>query len=391
MRTVKEIDWRGKIAVVRADFNVPMANGQITDDSRLRAALQTLRHILQGGGGAVCLSHLGRPKAGTFTNELSLSPVAIRLSELLAMPVAFQSAMPTTKPAPGEVWVLENTRFNIGEKENSPNLAAVYAALGDVFVMDAFATAHRKESSTCQLAYMADDTCAGLLLQQETAALTLAMQNPARPMTVIVGGGKVSTKLALLERMMPLCDRLIIGGGIANTLFSGIGAPIGASLAEPAMGATMCELRENYRDKLTFPGDLIIGTEISPNAKTRMIPMEQLLQLGAEERILDIGEESRRRYANIIRHSRTIVWSGPMGVFEYAPFAAGTRAVAEAIAQSSAYSLAGGGDTLAAIARFNVGAQISYLSTGGGAFLAFLGGATLPALHALEEIAKAAK
>ncbi|MGI9297594.1 MAG: phosphoglycerate kinase [Gammaproteobacteria bacterium] len=385
LRTAADIDWRGKIAVWRADFNTPLAaGGEIADDLRIRASLPTARHILREGGGIVCLSHLGRPREGVFDSALSLRPAAARLSELLKTPVQFQPRIPKTKPRAGEVWMSENVRFNRGEKECAPALAAEYAATGDVFVMDAFATAHRRECSTCALAAATGDGCAGLLLAREIAALSRAMDDPARPFLAIVGGAKVSTKLPALRKLLAMCDRLIAGGGVANTFMAADGMPVGASLTEEKMYAEARELLKMYRDKIILPPDVVVAAELSDSARARTIKTSDLSEIGDAERILDVGERTQSLYAENIARARTVVWSGPAGAFEYAPFAAGTRAVARAVGESAAYSLAGGGDTLAAAARF-CPAGISYLSTGGGAFLEFLGGATLPALHSLRE------
>lgn len=382
------MDWRGKIAVLRSDLNTPMKEGDITDDTRIRESAPTIQHILQNGGGVVCLSHLGRPRAGRFEEELSLRPVAKRLSEILKTPVKFCADIPETGPEPGEVWMLENVRFNEGEKHSAPGLAFRYAELGDVFVMDAFATAHRRECSTCQIAYAADASCTGLLMEKEIAALSRVMDNPTRPFTAIVGGAKISTKLTALEHLSDQCDYLIPGGGIANTILAAIGAPVGGSLAEHSMKLRAREVREKFRGRLGMACDLIVSDEISATAKTRLIQIEDLpdTPLNENERILDAGKDSRKMFAEIIAKSRTIIWSGPVGAFEYPPFAEGTRTIARAIANNTdAYSVAGGGDTLAAAKMFEVSDKISYLSTGGGAFLEFVSGTPLPALQALKE------
>ncbi len=384
LRGVEEINWQGKIALLRADFNVPMQQGQVADDSRLRASVPTIHHVLQNGGSVVCLSHLGRPRAGVYDATLSLSPVAIRLSEILNLPVLFKQEMPSTKPSSGEVWVLENTRFHVGEKENEHLLASNYATLGDVFVLDAFATAHRAESSTCALADAADDACAGLLLQKELAALNCAMIDPARPLAAIVGGAKISTKFDVLSRMLSLADYLIVGGGIANTFLAAQGFSIGGSLAELPMLAKAKQFLDECGDKIILPLDVVVAEEISETAKTRTLSLAELNDINNNERILDVGKKTQERYATLLGECQTIIWNGPAGMFEYAPFAEGTRALAAAIADSAAYSLAGGGDTLAAVNKFNVAEKISYLSTGGGAFLELLSGGEMPALQALQ-------
>ena len=383
-RTAADIDWRRKSAILRADFNTPMAAGEIADDSRIRASLPTIRHILREGGGIVCLSHLGRPQEGVFDSAFSLRPAAARLSELLKIPVRFCESIPHSPAAAGEVIMPENVRFNPGEKSCDSELAARYAAGGDVFVLDAFATAHRRECSTCEVAAAMPQSCAGFLLADETAALSRVMENPARPFLAIVGGAKVSTKLPVLRNLLPVCDSLIPGGGIANTFLAADGASVAASLTEESMFGEARQLLRDYREKILLPPDVVVAETLSDSAKTRTIAAAALSQMTAAERILDIGERARDNYAGEIARAKTIIWNGPAGAFEFAPFAAGTRAIAIAAAESSAYSLAGGGDTLAAAAQF--GARgISYLSTGGGAFLAFLGGEELPALRALRE------
>lgn len=384
MRAVSDISWRGKIALLRADFNTPLADGKITDDSRIRASVPTARRILESGGGVIFLSHLGRPAEGVFDAALSLRPAAARLSELLGAPVLLQREFPKTKPAAGEMWMLENTRFNIGEKENRAELAAHYAALGDVFVLDAFAAAHRREASVCALAAAAAECCGGDLLAAELNALRHAMRSPLRPLLAVIGGGKISTKLSALQKLLRVCDYMIPGGGVANTFLAAAGANIGASLREDSMFAAAAEMLEEYGNKIIMPADFIIAAEISETAAVRALKTAELPNLGNGEMILDIGEESRAHFAALIAAAKTAVWSGPVGVFEYAPFAAGTRILARAFAESSAYTLAGGGDTLAAAAKFGASGGISYLSTGGGAFLEYLGGAKLPALAALE-------
>ena len=386
MRAVSDFCWRGKTAVWRADFNTPMAGGKIADDSRIRAALPTARHILAEGGGVVCLSHLGRPREGVVDSALSLRPAAERLSELLGIPAAFwRGFSEIKKPAAGEICVLENTRFNIGEKENRAELAAQYAALGDVFVMDAFAAAHRMEASVCALAAAAKERCAGILLAAELGALRHVLDSPARPLAAVVGGAKVSTKLPALKRLLDVCDIVIPGGGIANTFLAAAGKNTGASLREDSMFAEAGEMLKQYGEKIILPEDFIVATEISETAAVRCLNAGELQHINAAEKILDVGEKSRAAFSETLAAAKTIIWNGPSGVFECAPFAGGTRVLAEAVANSPAYSLAGGGDTLSAAAQFGVGEKISYLSTGGGALLEYLGGAKLPALAALEQ------
>ena len=382
-RAITDIEWSGKIALLRADFNVPLHHGVITDDTRIRAALPSILHVLNNGGGVAGMSHLGRPQAGVFDGALSLLPVAVRLSELLNKKVIFQKTLPQHKPMAGEIWLLENTRFNPGEKENDWELAKHYAKLGDVFVMDAFASAHRAEASTCALAHVAAAVCSGCLLDKELTALSRVMKNPPRPLAAVVGGGKVSSKFNLLSGLLPQCDYLIVGGGIANTFLAAQGVNIGASLAESDMLSAARDFLTAHGDKLIFPVDVIVAEAIAETAKTRTLSVTQLSEIKDSERILDVGENTRARHAALLRECRTIIWNGPLGVFECEPFAGGTRALAAAVADAAAYSLAGGGDTLAAVKKFNVSEKISYLSTGGGALLELLAGGELPALQAL--------
>lgn len=384
-RAITDIEWRGKIALLRADFNVPIHNGVIADDARIRASLPSILHVLNNGGGVAGMSHLGRPQAGVFDGALSLLPVAARLGELLNKKVILQKTLPQHKPAAGEVWLLENTRFNSGEKENDSALAKRYAKLGDVFVMDAFASAHRAEASTCALAHAAAAACSGFLLDKELTAVSRVMKNPQRPLAAVVGGGKVSTKFNLLSGLLPRCDYLLVGGGIANTFLAAQGFNIGASPVEPDMLPAARQLLAAHGGKIILPADVIAANTISETAKTCTLPVARLSEIKNSERILDVGENTRTRHAALLRECRTIIWNGPLGVFECAPFAGGTQALAAAIAGADAYSLAGGGDTLAAAKKFNVGEKISYLSTGGGALLELLAGGELPALQALTE------
>ena len=377
-RTLEDVRWANKTALLRADFNVPLQNGECADDSRIRAVLPTIRHILANGGGVLCLSHLGRPQPGTPDPAWSLAPVAKRLHILLGREIKFCRDWPTARPASGEVWLLENTRFNIGEKENAAALAAKYASLGDVFVLDAFAAAHRAEASTCALAAAAAECCAGKLLQQETQALQQALFHPSRPITAIIGGAKVSTKLTVLGKLLTLCDYLIVGGGIANTFLLAQGHPIGRSLAEADLRDKARELLSCHGQKILLPKDVVV----SDSDGVRQLSLAELSAIGSG-RILDVGKKTLHNYERIIMASGTVIWNGPLGLFEESPFDAGTRALANFIVSSSAYSLAGGGDTLAAVSHFGAAAGISYLSTGGGAFLEFLEGAELPALTAL--------
>ena len=385
---LSDYQWQGKIAVLRTDFNVPLDDDNaITDDTRIRASLPTLRWLIQQGAAVVCLSHLGRPKEGEVNPNLSLRPIHQSLLKLLnqsqrpSIPVSFKETFPpqSKKPAAGEIWLMENTRFNDGEKQNSPVLAKRYADLGDIFVMDAFATAHRQEASICAIANIMP-SCGGLLLQSEILALTTALQNPAKPLVIVVGGAKISTKLSTLKRLLPMCDTLIVGGGIANNFIKADSLPIGASLIEPSLIEDAKVLLRQHKTKITAIDDVVV---MDNDGQTRTVSPKDIRPA---ERIFDVGEKTQKRNAAIIANAGTIIWSGPVGVFEKPPFAGGTKSLAQEIAASSAYSLAGGGDTLAAIAKFSIGNipnGISHLSTGGGAFLQFLEGHSLPALQAL--------
>lgn len=388
---LSDYQWQGKIAVLRADFNVPLDDDNaVTDDTRIRASLATLRRLIQQGAAVVCLSHLGRPKEGEVNPNLSLKPIHQALLKLLnqsqqgqpSIPVSFKDTFPpqSEKPAAGEIWLMENTRFNDGEKQNSPALAKRYADLGDIFVMDAFATAHRQEASTCAIANIMP-SCGGLLLQSEILALTTALQNPAKPLVIVVGGAKISTKLSTLKRLLPMCDTLIVGGGIANNFIKADSLHIGASLIEPSLIEEAKALLHQHKTKIAAIDDVIV---MDNGDQTRTVSPKDIKPA---ERIFDVGEKTQKRNAAIIANAGTIIWSGPVGVFEKPPFAGGTKSLVQAIAASSAYSLAGGGDTLAAVAKFSIGdipSGISHLSTGGGAFLQFLEDRSLPALQALS-------
>ena len=378
MKTVRDINWRDKVALIRADFNVPLIRGQIADDTRIRAALPTLEYILSGGGGMVVLSHLGRPVPGEKTPSLSLAPIAIRLGELLKRKVAFLDEIPNQRCESGDVYLLENTRFQIGEKENDFALARRYAALGDVFVMDAFATAHRAEASTAALACAADSACCGLLVEKEITALDRALHNPKPPIVAVIGGAKISTKISALHRLLIIADKMFTGGGIANTFLLARDFRIGKSLCESSLINEAHAMLDQFGDKLPPPIDVVLAGELNQNAKTRIAGINEV---GDDEMILDLGPATRAQISSAIAAAGTVIWSGPVGAFECPPFAFGTEAVARAIAGSSAFSLAGGGDTIAAINQFGAADGISYISTGGGAFLEYLQGGKLPALE----------
>ena len=383
----------GKRVFIRADLNIPLNDdGAITDDTRIRASVPGIRLALDAGAAVMVTSHLGRPVEGEVRREDSLAPVAQRLSELLGCEVRLISNwVPTTDGGPppfsvrpGEVVLLENCRCNQGEKKNDPALAARIASLCDIYVNDAFGTAHRAEVTTHGLALVAPIACAGPLMAGELDALGRALSMPAKPMVAIVAGSKVSTKLTLLRTLSRQVDQLIVGGGIANTFLLAQGVNIGRSLAEPDLvgeaRAIMDEMKARGAD-VPLPVDVVVAQEFSAEAPAKHVPVEQV---GAQDRILDIGPKSTVRLVQIVAEAGTIVWNGPLGVFEYDQFAGGTRLLAAAIAHSTAFSIAGGGDTLAAIAKFGITRQVGYISTGGGAFLEFLEGRALPAVAALE-------
>ena len=383
---LSDLHLKNKRVVVRVDFNVPIQNGQITSDSRIKAALPTIQKALQDGAAVILLSHLGRPTEGQFSTEDSLAPVATRLSALLNRPVPLlQNWIEGVTVAPGEVVLCENVRFLVGENKNDPTLAKKMAALCDIFVMDAFATAHRAQASTCGIAEFAPVACAGLLLQAELNALGKALALPAHPLIALVGGSKVSTKLTILEALSEKVDQLIVGGGIANTFLAAEGFNIGASLHEPDLIPTarniLAKLKKQGKS-CPLPIDVVVATEFSASAPAQI---KNILDVQARDMILDIGPQSAAHLADLLHQAKTIVWNGPVGVFEFEAFSQGTATVARAIAESKAFSLAGGGDTVAAIEAFGVEQDISYISTAGGAFLEFLEGKTLPAVAILEK------
>ncbi len=381
-----DLDLAGKRVLIREDLNVPVKDGVITSDARIRAALPTLRLALERGARVLIMSHLGRPKEGEHDPALSLEPVATRLSELLGRKVPLAvDWLDGVEVAAGEAVLLENVRFNRGEKKDAEELARRMAALCDVYVMDAFGTAHRAEASTHGVARFAPVACAGPLLMGELVALETALQKPARPLVAIVAGSKVSTKLTVLEALLGIVDKLIVGGGIANTFLAAAGLPVGKSLHEAEMVDIARSLMEKSREKgveIPIPSDVVVATEFSATAEA---DVKDVADVAADEMILDIGPDTSERLAGIISTAGTVIWNGPVGVFEFDQFGEGTKALAEAIARSAAFSLAGGGDTLAAIEKYGVAEGISYISTGGGAFLEFVEGKTLPAVAVLEE------
>lgn len=375
----------GKTIVMRVDMNVPIADGIITDDTRIRASLDSIRFCLQQGAAVIVLTHLGRPKAGEPKPQDSVKPVAIRLGELLGLTIPVLENWRECKPQlqAGQVAMLPNVRLNIGEKQNDRDLARAYAALGDIYVNDAFGTAHRAEASTAAVAEFAPIACAGMLLTAELEALGEALQNPQRPLAAIVAGSKVSTKLTILDSLADQVDQLIVGGGIANTFLLAQGLPIGKSLAEADLVEDARRIMAKIKAKggeVPLPTDVVVAKQFAADAPATI---KKVANVAEDDMILDIGPESAQKLAQMMQTARTIVWNGPVGVFEFPAFAQGTQVLAQAIAASSAFSIAGGGDTLAAISQFGITDQISYISTGGGAFLEFLEGKTLPAVAAL--------
>ena len=385
-----DLDLRGKRVLIREDLNVPVQNQQVTSDARIRAALPTIETARRAGARVMVMSHLGRPEEGVHDAEFSLAPVAARLSELLGVKVRLvRDWLDGVDCEPGQVVLLENVRFNEGEKKNRDELARRMAALCDVYVMDAFATAHRAEASTHGVAKFAPVACAGPLLTSELEALEKALDAPKRPLVAIVGGSKVSTKLTVLENLLGKVDRLIVGGGIANTFLAAAGHPIGKSLHEADMVGVARELlarSHGSQVEIPLPSDVVVAKEFAASAEADVKGVDEVV---ATDMILDIGPDTADRFAATLKGAGTIVWNGPVGVFEFDQFGEGTRVLALAVASSPAFSIAGGGDTIAAIEKYGVGEDISYISTAGGAFLEFLEGKKLPAVDVLEQRAAA--
>ncbi len=386
---MQDLDLAGKRVLIREDLNVPVEDGKVTSDVRIRAALPTLRAALDAGAAVMVMSHLGRPAEGQPEARFSLRPVAERLSELLEKPVRLEADwLDGVEVEPGQIVLCENVRFNAGEKADDEKLARRMASLCDVFVMDAFGTAHRAQASTHGVARFAPVACAGPLLAAELDALGAVVRAPKRPLLAIVGGSKVSTKLGVLEQLLERVDQLIVGGGIANNFIAAAGHPVGKSLWEPDLlddTKRLMEKADSRGASIPLPEDVVVATELSDDARAVTRPVSEV---GDDEMILDVGPQTAEAYATLAAEAGTIVWNGPVGVFEKPQFAAGTRRLAEAVADSSAFSVAGGGDTLAALDRFGLSDRISYISTGGGAFLEFLEGKTLPAVAALEARAR---
>ncbi len=379
-----DLDLNQKRVLIREDLNVPIKEGKVSSDARIIASLPTIRLALEKGAAVLVCSHLGRPEEGVFSEENSLAPVAAYLSEALGRDVPLvRDYLNGVEVKPGEIVLLENVRFNAGEKKNTDALAQQYAALCDVFVMDAFGTAHRAQASTHGVAKFAKTACAGPLLATELEALDKALDNPAQPMTAIVAGSKVSTKLDVLNSLAKVCDQLIVGGGIANTFLAAAGFAVGKSLYEPDLLDTAKAIAAKV--SVPLPVDVVVAKAFAADAEATV---KAVADVAEDDMILDVGPETAAQFAELLKSAKTILWNGPVGVFEFDQFANGTRVLAQAIADSEAFSIAGGGDTLAAIDKYDVAGQISYISTGGGAFLEFVEGKVLPAVEMLQQRAQ---
>jgi phosphoglycerate kinase len=379
MLLLQDVKLKDQRVLIRLDLNVPLQEGEIVSDARLQAALPTIEHALKAGAQVILMSHLGRPQAGSFNAEASMAPVAQYLAEQLKVVVHLAKDLHDVEASVDHLTLLENVRFNEGEIENDPSLAQHYASLCDIFVMDAFGSAHRTHASTVGVAEYAPQACAGFLLQSELSVLEKALQAAKKPLIAVVGGAKVSSKLSVLHALAKKVDCLIVGGGIANTFIAAAGYEVGASLYEP-------DLLEQAREIMALthvplPTDVVVAKQVTQTAKaiTKSIDAVQ-----ADELILDLGSASCLQLEAIIAEASMIIWNGPVGVFELEPFAHGTQALAQAVAKSSAFTIAGGGDTIAAIETFDIEDEVDYISTGGGAFLEFIEGKTLPAVKALQ-------
>lgn len=376
-----DLDLAGKRVLIREDLNVPVKDGKVTSDARIVASLPTIRLALEKGAAVLVCSHLGRPEEGVFSEENSLAPVAAYLSEALGRDVPLvRDYLDGVEVKAGEVVLLENVRFNSGEKKNTDELSKKYAALCDVYVMDAFGTAHRAQASTHGAGAHAQVACAGPLLAAELEALGKALDKPAKPMAAIVAGSKVSTKLDVLNSLSEICDQLIVGGGIANTFLAAAGLPVGKSLYEPDLVDTAKAIAAKV--SVPLPVDVVVAKAFAADAEATV---KAVADVAEDDMILDIGPQTAANFAELLKNAKTVLWNGPVGVFEFDQFAGGTKVLAEAIAASDAFSIAGGGDTLAAIDKFGVADKISYISTGGGAFLEFVEGKVLPAVEMLEQ------
>ena len=384
-----DLDLNGKRVLIREDLNVPVKEGKVTSDARIRAALPTIKLALEKGAKVMVMSHLGRPTEGEYDEAFSLAPVVDYLNNALEQTVRLEKDyLDGVDVADNEVVVFENVRFNVGEKKNDETLSKKLAALCDVYVMDAFGTAHRAQASTHGVGLFADVACAGPLLAAELDALGKALDNPARPLVAIVGGSKVSTKLTVLDSLSKVVDQLVTGGGIANTFIAAAGYPVGKSLFEADLideANKLSAAAKANNGEIPVPTDVVVGNEFSESA---VATLKDVTEVTDEDMIFDIGPDTANQLAKIIANAGTVVWNGPVGVFEFDQFGNGTRAIADAIANSNAFSIAGGGDTLAAIDKYGIADKVSYISTGGGAFLEFLEGKKLPAVAMLEERAK---
>lgn len=383
---MSNFDLKGKLILIREDFNVPLKNGEIVSDLRIRAALPTIKQALKAGGKVMLMSHLGRPAEGSHEEAFSLAPIARHLSKLLKMEVPLiTNWIDGFKMGDASIVLLENVRFHHGETDNNVELSKKMAALCDLYVMDAFATAHRTESSTYGIIKYAKEVCAGPLLIEELAALDKVMEKPAHPVVAIVGGSKVSTKLALLDFLVKKVDAIIIGGGIANTFLAAEGYTVGKSLYEPDLIDEAERLMLSAKERkaeMPLPMDVVVAEKLSETSESYV---RLVSQIDDNEKIFDVGPDTIKQFVNIIKKAKTILWNGPIGAFEIDDFAKGTQSLAKAIAESKAFKVAGGGDTLAAIEKYHISNKIDYISTGGGAFLTYLEGKKLPAIAALEE------
>ena len=381
VKLMTDLPLAGKRVLVREDLNVPIKDGRVSSDARIRAALPTINLALEAGARLILMSHLGRPTEGEYDEAFSMAPVAEHLGGLLGKPVTLVADWRQgVDVAEGEIALLENVRFNVGEKADSEDLAKAYAELCDIFVMDAFGTAHRAQASTHGVARFAPEACAGPLLAGELAALEQALSNPARPLVAIVGGSKVSTKLTVLETLADKVDQLVVGGGIANTFLAASGKPVGKSLCENDLIPAARQLLA--ATSIPLPVDVVTGKAFAEDAAATLKAADEVAD---DDMIFDIGPQSAAEIAGILAGAGTILWNGPVGVFEFDQFAGGTEALSKAIASSAAFSVAGGGDTLAAIDKYGIGDEVSYISTGGGAFLEYVEGKTLPAVAILEQ------
>lgn len=383
-----DLDLQGKRVLIREDLNVPVKDGKVTSDARIRASLPTIQHALAAGAKVIVMSHLGRPTEGEYEEQFSMQPVADHLGGLLGRDVEvvkdFSKGIEVAANLQeGELVLLDNVRFNKGEKKDEDELAKAYAELCDVFVMDAFGTAHRAQASTHGVAKFAPVACAGPLLAAELDALGKALDNPARPLVAIVGGSKVSTKLEVLESLSDVCDQIIVGGGIANTFLAAAGKPVGKSLCEADLIPNAKALMEKV--SIPVPTDVVCGKEFSETAEATLKSADDVVE---DDMIFDIGPDSAKALAEQLKEAKTIIWNGPVGVFEFDQFGEGTKALSLAIADSDGFSIAGGGDTLAAVDKYEIADKVSYISTGGGAFLEFVEGKTLPAVAILEQRAQ---